>query len=347
MQAMRVRWVGLVVLAILMGWTTPSIAQPNKRQMKVQHYYRKAGAAYQAKQWDSAIKYFGYLLRHVPYDAGSHYNLACCHALNGQKQEALDALADAVRYGWDDVMLMQADSDLALLRDDPRFARLMSDAMECHEEKFAAYRPDALDSATPAPLIVALHGQAGHPRQFMAEVRDAAESLEAALVAPRGPYALDRRGVREYGWQAPAESAQMIVKELTTVIESAIATARQDGPIDLERVVLVGYGQGGTAALLVAAAQPERFSHVVAFAAGGDQLQEVEWPAADVATLRVALFAGERDENKEVVVQAKDALAQAGHAVEFEEIPIIGKELPVDCSARTERAVHSILQGEN
>jgi len=60
----------------------------------------------------------------APDDPNVHYNLACSLALLGRKGEALDALEAAAALGYDDGEHLLGDSDLAALRDEPRFRAL-------------------------------------------------------------------------------------------------------------------------------------------------------------------------------------------------------------------------------
>lgn len=53
------------------------------------------------------------------------YNAACAYALLGETGRALDFLERAVALGWGDRAWIQHDSDLASLRNDPRFTSLM------------------------------------------------------------------------------------------------------------------------------------------------------------------------------------------------------------------------------
>ena len=62
----------------------------------------------------------------VPEDETARYNLACSLALSGQTDEAFEALERAVEFGYDDPDHLEEDDDLALLREDPRFAILVS-----------------------------------------------------------------------------------------------------------------------------------------------------------------------------------------------------------------------------
>lgn len=65
------------------------------------------------------------LVRLVPDNPTVHYNLACSLAILGDKQDALDALEQAVGLGYNDPGFMLQDEDLAPLRDEQRFIQLV------------------------------------------------------------------------------------------------------------------------------------------------------------------------------------------------------------------------------
>lgn len=54
-----------------------------------------------------------------------HYNLGCSYALLGLKDEAFQALSDAIRFGYSDPYHLKQDADLKILRGDPRFEELL------------------------------------------------------------------------------------------------------------------------------------------------------------------------------------------------------------------------------
>lgn len=54
-----------------------------------------------------------------------HYNLACAHALAGDRRRALDALEKAVASGWSDRAQILNDDDLASLHREPRFTQIV------------------------------------------------------------------------------------------------------------------------------------------------------------------------------------------------------------------------------
>ncbi len=66
------------------------------------------------------------LVRLAPENPTVHYNLACSLALLGRPGGALQALARAVDLGYDDVLHLLDDPDLASLRGEPRFRELVT-----------------------------------------------------------------------------------------------------------------------------------------------------------------------------------------------------------------------------
>ncbi len=67
-------------------------------------------------------------LKRFPQDFNAHYNLACALARQGKTVEALDHLANAVELGFHDAKHIAADDDLASLRKEARFQRLVAQA---------------------------------------------------------------------------------------------------------------------------------------------------------------------------------------------------------------------------
>ena len=70
-----------------------------------------------------------------PKTLRSIYNLACLAAVQGSRAEALDALREAVAHGFSNVKLLLGDSDLASLRGDAGFEKLVAAARENHARK--------------------------------------------------------------------------------------------------------------------------------------------------------------------------------------------------------------------
>jgi tetratricopeptide (TPR) repeat protein len=68
------------------------------------------------------------LARLKPCEPENWYNVACSHALLGQKDKAIASLERAISLGYSDLDWMARDEDLRLIRDDPRFLRLIRKA---------------------------------------------------------------------------------------------------------------------------------------------------------------------------------------------------------------------------
>ena len=188
--------------ASVLGVVPAAEAQANKRWMKINFYYKKANDAYQAKNWGEAIEYYNRYLELRPFDSGNRYNLACCYSLNKQTKEALDALEESIEYGWDDSSWMQQDSDLDFIEGEGRFAKLLKLADECRDEQFVLHTPRKLSKGKGTPLIVALHGFAGNPREFIASWKEAADEMRVVVVAPRGPVRTTQQTQMPTGWYA-------------------------------------------------------------------------------------------------------------------------------------------------
>ena len=60
-----------------------------------------------------------------PENPTSHYNLACSYALKARRPEAVEALREALRLGYEDFDWMLKDSDLKSLHTYPPFRALL------------------------------------------------------------------------------------------------------------------------------------------------------------------------------------------------------------------------------
>lgn len=61
-----------------------------------------------------------------PSDPTANYNLACSLALKGQTTKSLDFLERAIEFGYNDLEWLLQDDDIASLRSDPKFKKLIT-----------------------------------------------------------------------------------------------------------------------------------------------------------------------------------------------------------------------------
>lgn len=90
----------------------------------------KALLAYQNKDYPKALELVTQAHEIDPSDALIMYNLACFHALVGNRDEALDWLDQSVKAGFYAPHKISTDTDLVTLRDDPTFQQALAMATE-------------------------------------------------------------------------------------------------------------------------------------------------------------------------------------------------------------------------
>ena len=88
----------------------------------------KGVEAYQQKDYKAALEYTKKAHDAAPADSRIMYNLACFHALEGNKDDALAWLEKAVEGGFRAPKKIAEDSDLDSLRDDPRYLSTVAKA---------------------------------------------------------------------------------------------------------------------------------------------------------------------------------------------------------------------------
>jgi tetratricopeptide (TPR) repeat protein len=84
-----------------------------------------AHAAYEAGDYEAAIERTLPIVEANPQYAAPAYNLACCEALSGRKEDAIEHLRIAIERREQLRDLAKEDSDLDPLRDEPAFQELV------------------------------------------------------------------------------------------------------------------------------------------------------------------------------------------------------------------------------
>ena len=102
-------------------------------------WYRRGYALHALEDRVSAMEAHGRTVEFDSVKAKSLYNLACALTLTNRSDEALNALERAINAGFEDSRLLKTDSDLALIRNHPSFARLIE---KVAENSSASDRPE-------------------------------------------------------------------------------------------------------------------------------------------------------------------------------------------------------------
>ncbi len=130
------------------------------------------------------------------------------------------------------------------------------------------YIPDAL--ATPAPLLIAVHGYGAHKRYMMREARAVAGEryVIASIEAPHPHYRRTDDGFRiGYGWlsdQRPEQHIALHHRFILDVIERLDA----DSLIDRSRIFLFGFSQACALNFKFALTYPEVLSGIIGVCGG-------------------------------------------------------------------------------
>lgn len=78
-----------------------------------------------AGRYEDGMRVDEHLVRLRPEHPTFHYNLACSLALLGCEERALSSLEHAIDLGYRDDEFMEGDEDLAAIRSNPRFNKLL------------------------------------------------------------------------------------------------------------------------------------------------------------------------------------------------------------------------------
>jgi len=167
------------------------------------------------------------------------------------------------------------------------------------------YVPASVKAASPAPLIVLLHGSGRVGNSLVEKWKDLAKK-EGFIIA--GPDSTNTRG-----WRSPEDGPDYL-RDLVEELKSKY-------PINARRVYLFGHSAGASFALQICLMESQYFA-ATAIHAGylGDDSDLI-----DMAKRKIPIFiqVGDRDQGLpvKVVRETRDALTAKGFPVELTELP--------------------------
>ena len=179
---------------------------------------------------------------------------------------------------------------------------IKQDVLEPGGQRYALAVPEKFSAREPVPLILALH-YAGHGVDYygltMLEslIQPALHDLGAIIVAPDCP---------ARSWSDP-QSEKFIINLLDFVSSKY--------PVNLGRVLVVGYSMGGNGAWYLAARFPDRFSAAIVISG---------WPPeeVDLAAWRVPIYIIHSRDDEYIPIEPTQItakkLAEKGGVIEFD-----------------------------
>lgn len=196
----------------------------------------------------------------------------------------------------------------ALLTALPAAAEGITKELITSEGKKRAYYllvPEKLTAASPAPLIVLLHGSGRNGLSLVEKWKELAQKEKVIIV---GPDSLDSRG-----WRVPEDGPDYI-HELVNALKAKY-------PINARRVYLFGHSAGAGQALYLSLLESEYFA---ATAVHAGALDKDGYSLIDRAKRKIpiAIFVGTKDDlfPLPVVRATRDALNAGGFSSELTEI---------------------------
>jgi tetratricopeptide (TPR) repeat protein len=110
------------------AWPHRKVLQDHIRGWEAGRTFREANRLHEAKKYREAIALFKRIVEApatTQEGINSAYNIACGHALLGEKKDALEWLEKSVDLGWSDGAHLEKDPDLDSLRGEVRYKKIL------------------------------------------------------------------------------------------------------------------------------------------------------------------------------------------------------------------------------
>ena len=299
---------------------------------------RAAREQFAARDWPSHLTAF-----HTHAERAAEHTLRACEGLRAATEaggpraayralrqvpralEALYSLAPALPSVSRFFLEPTRREDAALLeglaagaaREDTRVGVLHAGNATDERGGFSIYVPENHDPSRPMPLVMALHGGAGHGRLFLWTWLREARSRGVILVAPTATG-------DTWSLQDPAVDSAHLARVLDTV--------SRDWRVDRRRLLLTGMSDGGTFTLISGLGEASPFTHLAPAATGFHPMLIGMLEPRRLVGLPIYLIHGARDWMFPVSVARSvyGGLDAAGARVVFREIDDLSHVWPQD-----------------
>ena len=201
---------------------------------------------------------------------------------------------------------------------------------------YATWHPGSIE---PAPTVVALHGHGAHGQDLLGLAPHLAGG-RVMMLCPQAEFAVSP-GTASYTWFHRDGEAQRTVEEFERVATALGAFIEEMVPRcggDPERVVVLGFSQGGTLAYRLGLAEPTRFAGVAALSTTFPD--DIAATVDRTAVAEVPLLIQHGTHDQMISVQrahaSRDLLQTIGAQPEYFEYPMaheISRESLTDLSA--------------
>lgn len=328
------------IIALVVLVSQLALAQQANEQQLMERFL----ASYGAKNWPRAIELGLKLVEAQPKGGTNQYNLACCYALSGDKENALRMVEKAAAEGFADDGLMASDPDFESVRTEADFKKALEHVKANSNKAFEEFKkradsavvetvlPEGLDTSKPAPVIIALHGFGGNAKELVGAWKNAAAAIGAILIVPQAPNATGPG----FEWGNMRQAEFLTLKVLDD--------AARKHKIDESRIILSGFSQGGMMAYSIAFKNPKRFRGVIPVAAVYNAGMATSAGSAKNEAPRFFIMVGDRDNVFEANQRADRDLEAAGIPHQLKVYKDLGHAFPNDRDAELALALKYVLE---
>lgn len=267
-------------------------------QMKSEGNYKRAAIAY------------ALAIKEDESNAMAIYQLACCHALWGKADQAIQSFQRAIDAGFDDFPTAFGDDELGAVRQTNNFASQLR-TIQSRYLKNAANKVGTPLVTVPTgrpplegwPVIFLLHGY-GDTNEAYLDLAEIWSDLGFVSVALPGSIPQSSGG---FIWSE--DTSEVTHQQIQLALTSLPASAR----VNRKQVHLMGFSQGALHSFQAAKRYPELYRGVVALSPGGSPIEfrsaETDRPPRRKYPLNVWFAYGRQEPLKPVI----DLLEEISH----------------------------------
>lgn len=301
-------------------------------------YVRTGMTAYTEGNYEKAILEFKNALNIDSTDAPVAYNIACCYSLLNEKDSAITWIERTIKLG---SYMFARDRDFDNIRESSEFQNLVFKAESLLEEarnrEWPPYIfiPSDYDSTENYPVLVMLHGYGASPRGFIGELAEFLTERGFIYIVPYGTEVL---GTSSFAWGEFGEAENKIISEIEKVIRNY--------SVDISKVVLAGYSQGGSLTFYITIKNPSLFRGAIPITGTFDEegLRDY-FHKLDGKNLSFYVIIGGRDREERVNSnkRLKEILEEHGIKAHLEIFPDVGHAFPGEPDEELRKALDYIL----
>ncbi len=320
-------------LNILLGVLISTILLGAQEVDSARIYLQFANTALSKGEYKNAIENYESVLRFRPNHTAVTYNIACCYSLLDNKSEGLKWLNKAIDLG---LYSFDEDEDLNNIRETKEYKKLLNKAnkllnqMKQTKPEPVIIIPSDYDTNKTYPLLICMHGWGSNPIDLSKNFQKIPDPTGYILCCPYGPQIM---GKTSFGW-GEGDSAEKRINETIEYIKNRYK-------IDKEKIILLGFSQGGTMAYYIGLKDAELFKGVIAIAGFYDTTFNQYLTNAKEKKIKFVVMLGE--DEPEYRIQANlDGLSQlikTGINVSFQVYAGYGHTIPGDIDFEIRRAI--------